>query len=295
MSTSNFTKPSRIRTTIETAFYGNNVKHVSSTSEAYKLASNSPGTICTDMPIYRPEHLGLDLNSKVLLFNDGSTTGRCADARRIVGKSGVSTDVYASLLRDAIFNSRNKTMYYTQSYIGLDRDFMVKAHLLVPQGYENILYNWLMNFQPLSETYKTMYKDSIPFPDEGDIFVFSDPDWQHVDFPEGLSLFHPINNCVALLGLKYFDKTQDYPAESPDNKFLITAQNCGATINDNGECILVTEDIRNGNGRAIKSKLWAPNRVDKFEEPVNVIIWLMKDPTLPPVIKINNPCLSAAM
>jgi phosphoenolpyruvate carboxykinase (ATP) len=76
---------------------------------------------------------------------------------------------------------------------------------------------------------------------------------------------------------------------------LITAQNCGATLNEEGKCVLVTEDIRNENGRAIKSKLWAPNRVDKFEEPINAIIWLMKDPTLPPVLKINDPALATVM
>jgi len=67
----------------------------------------------------------------------------------------------------------------------------------------------------------------------------------------------------------YFDKTQDYPLTSSANKYLITVQNCGATLDENGKCVLVTEDIRNGNGRAIKSKLWADNRVDKIDEPVD--------------------------
>ena len=58
---------------------------------------------------------------------------------------------------------------------------------------------------------------------------------------------------------------------------------------------MVTEDIRNGNGRAIKSKLWSPNRVDKFEEPVDAIFWLMKDPTMPPILKINGSILSSAL
>ncbi|HAE91795.1 MAG TPA: phosphoenolpyruvate carboxykinase, partial [Tissierella sp.] len=43
---------SPIRTTIESTFYGNNVVKVSSLSEAYKLAKNSPGTIVTDMPVH---------------------------------------------------------------------------------------------------------------------------------------------------------------------------------------------------------------------------------------------------
>lgn len=93
----------------------------------------------------------------------------------------------------------------------------------------------------------------------------------------------------------YFDKTQDYPLSSPDNKYLVTAQNCGATVDEDDKIVLVTEDIRNGNGRAIKSKLWSPNRVDKFDEPVNAIFWLMKDPTLPPVLKLKGAELASVM
>jgi phosphoenolpyruvate carboxykinase (ATP) len=80
-----------------------------------------------------------------------------------------------------------------------------------------------------------------------------------------------------------------------DNKFLLSVQNVGATQDDEGKVVVVTEDLRNGNGRAIKSKLWSPNRVDKFAEPVDAIIWLMKDPSIPPVIKVEDPVLASAM
>jgi phosphoenolpyruvate carboxykinase (ATP) len=93
----------------------------------------------------------------------------------------------------------------------------------------------------------------------------------------------------------YFDKTQDYPTYCDDNKYLLTAQNCSATIDEDGKVVLVTEDIRNGNGRAIKSKLWSPNRVDKIEEPVNAIFWIMKDPTIPPVVKLKGASLASVM
>ena len=93
----------------------------------------------------------------------------------------------------------------------------------------------------------------------------------------------------------YFDKTQDYPLTSEDNKYLLTLQNNGATLDENGKVVVVTEDIRNGNGRAVKSKLWSPNRIDKFDEPVNAIFWLMKDPTLPPVVKIKGAELASVM
>ncbi len=47
----------------------------------------------------------------------------------------------------------------------------------------------------------------------------------------------------------YFDKTADYPTGCPDNKFLLTAENCSATRDSEGKVVLVTEDIRNGNGQ----------------------------------------------
>jgi phosphoenolpyruvate carboxykinase (ATP) len=93
----------------------------------------------------------------------------------------------------------------------------------------------------------------------------------------------------------YFDKTADYPTNCEDNKYLLTAQNCSATLDEDGKVVLVTEDIRNGNGRAIKSKLWSPNRVDKIEEPVNAIFWIMKDPTLPPIVKLKGAALASVM
>ena len=103
-------------------------------------------------------------------------------------------------------------------------------------------------------------------------------------------------DCSAVaLEPSYFDKTQDYPLTAEENKFLISLMNCGATLDEEGKVVIVTEDIRNGNGRAIKSKLWAPNRVDKMEEPVNAIVWLMKDHSLPPVVKIDDPVLASVM
>ena len=66
-------------------------------------------------------------------------------------------------------------------------------------------------------------------------------------------------------------------------------------MDSEGKIQLVTEDIRNGNGRAIKSKLWSPNRVDKIAAPVNAIFWIMKDPTIPPVIKLKGAALASVM
>lgn len=372
------------RTTIESAFYGNNVKKVTDLKVAYEMAKNAPGTVETDMPVFEPEKIGLPPNANILLMNDGTTVGRFAGARVILGEVGVDEASIASVLREAAYNTRYKNMIHTEAYIGLDEDFIVKANLLVPETYENTFYNWLLNFQYVNDFYNEMYKNSKEIGNEPDIYILSDPDFVHPRFPEGLAYFDPEHNCACLLGMRYFgehkkgtltlawglanrngyaachgglkrmvrkdgkkhvmgvfglsgsgkstlthakhdgkydvtvlhddayiissengstvalepsyfDKTQDYPLTSDDNKFLITAQNCGVTIDVDGKKVLVTEDIRNGNGRAIKSKLWAPNRVDKMDEPINSIVWLMKDHTLPPVLKIEDPTLASVM
>ncbi|MBB2184706.1 phosphoenolpyruvate carboxykinase (ATP) [Lachnospiraceae bacterium MD1] len=380
---------SRTRSIIEAAFYGNNVVKINTLKEAYELAKNSPGTIVTDMPVYRGEEFGLEPDAKVLLFNDGSITGRYAAARRIAGEPNVNCDKLDKLVMDAIYDCRWKTMYHAEVFIGLDPEFMVKAHLLIPEGEENIMYNWMLNFQYMSDNYIKMYKSSRPLGDEPDIYIFSDPQWKgttqtDISDPNCLCYFNTPTNCAAILGMRYFgehkkgtltigwaianrngyaschggqkrynlangksyvasvfglsgsgkstithakhggkydvtvlhddafvintetcssvameptyfDKTQDYPTYCDDNKYLLTAQNCSATIDEDGKLVLVTEDIRNGNGRAIKSKLWSPNRVDKIAEPVNAIFWIMKDPTIPPIVKLKGASLASVM
>ncbi len=375
---------SQSRAVIETVFYGNNVVKINSIAEAYELAIKSPGAIVTDIPVYRPETMGLPSDAKVIVFNDGSVTGRCAAARRILGSEGVNEKEYALKVADAIYNVRYKKLYHAEAVIGLDKDFMVKAHLCIPEGEETLLYSWLLNFQFMTAEYKEMYKNSKLIEGEGDIYIFSDPQWKHADHPLGLTYFDPQHNCAALLGMRYFgehkkgtltlawgianrhgyaschggqkrynladgskfvvsvfglsgsgkstithakhggkyditvlhddafvistengssvaleptyfDKTQDYPLDNPDNKYLVTIQNNAVTVDEDGNKVLLTEDLRNGNGRAIKSKIWSPNRVDKIPEATDAIIWLMKDPTLPPVLKITDPVLAATM
>ena len=376
-----------IRTTIETAFYGNNVSPVKDLKEAYGLAKNSPGTVeLTGMPVHRPAELGLPEDANVLLFNDGAIFGRCAAARRIVGHPGVSVPELATLLREAIHNARFRRFYSAQAIIGLEEDFMVKANLMVPEGFENNLYSWMLNFQYLNEEYAERYKNSRELPNDGDLYVYADPYWSHPDYPLGLAFFSPEQNCAAILGMRYFgefkkgtltlawgaaarngyaschgglkryelkdgsgkkyvlavfglsgsgkstithakhkdkynvtvlhddaviinvkkkyaialepayfDKMQDYPIGCPDNKYLLSLQNCGVTRNAEGKLMVVSEDIRNGNGRAVKSRFWTPNRIDRIDEPLNAICWLMKDPTLPPVVRLTGPSLASAM
>lgn len=372
---------SRNRLIIETAFYRNNVIKIKSLAHAYELAKNSSGTIVSDLDIYNTADLGLPSDAKVLLFNDGAITGRQALVRRLINNS--NADHYGNILRNSVFNSRKKKMYHAIVYVGLHEDFMVKAHLLIPEGYENTLYSWLLNFQNETVEMDKMYERSSKI-DEGDIFLYSDPDEFVKDFNDGISIFDHKNNCGALLGLRYFgehkkatltmawtvasrnnytachggqkrfnlpnnktfiagvfglsgsgkstithskhngkfditvlhddafiisnkdgssismepayfDKVQDYPTNSEDNKFLLTMQNVGATYDDHNKLVPVTEDIRNGNGRCLKSKYWTPHRAYKFDNKVDAIFWIMKDNALPPILKVNSNILASTL
>ncbi len=375
---------SQARTTIESAFYGNNVVPVTDLEQAYELARRSPGTVeMTGMPVHRPVEQGLPAGANVLLMNDGTVVGRCAAARKIVGEPGVNMADLAPLLREAVYGARFRTFYSAEAYIGLQEDFMVKAHLMVPKDFENLVYNWLLNFQYMNEDYDRMYASSRRM-DDGDIFVFADPDWSSPDYPYGLAFFDPLHNCAAVLGMRYFgelkkgtltlawgiaarngyaschgglkrynlqggrsfvaavfglsgsgkstitharhgdkydvtvlhddafviqtkekysialepsyfDKVQDYPMGCDDNRFIISLQNCGVTRGADGLLQAVTEDLRNGNGRAIKSRFWSPRRVDRIDEPIDAIFWLMKDSSLPPVVKLKDPDLAAVL
>lgn len=368
----------RVRSTIETAFYRNNVVKVTSLKQAYELAYNAPGTIVTSQKVLHAEELGLPKDAHVLLFNDGGITGRQAALRRLLNDS--NTKEFSTLLRNVEFETRKKKMYWGQAYVGLDHDFMVKANLLVPEGYENTLYNWLLNFQVVNDEWTKKYNESKVL-DEGEIFIISDPDMFPQEYPNGLAFFAENSNCACLLGMKYFgehkkgtltlawsiaarngytachggqklfddygkvigvfglsgsgkstitlsdhngkmkttvlhddafiisnkdgssislepsyfDKTQDYPLTKEQSKYFLTIQNCGATVDKDGNVVPVTEDIRNDNGRTVKSIFATSKRVYKIGNPCNAIFWIMKDNTLPPVVKVKSPELASAM
>ena len=88
--------------------------------------------------------------------------GVYATARRISGEPGVNCAALDLVAMDAVYESRWKTMYHAECFVGLDPEFMAKAHLLIPEGEENLLYNWMINFQYMSDEYVKMYKKSQP-------------------------------------------------------------------------------------------------------------------------------------
>ena len=374
---------SKLRSTIETAFYGNNVKPVTSVAEAYTLATQEPGVILLDMPVFKPEEQGLPADAKILVTNDGKTTGRYAKARRIIGDEGIDEVELAGIARDAVYDSRNKEWISTQVVVGLDQKFTARAHLMIPKDHASIMYSWIMNFKFFDEATKDFYNNSKDI-SEGDIYIYSDPDYVVPGHPGGLAIFDPAHNCAMILGMRYFgehkkgtltlawslanrygyvachggmkrynlktgksftigvfglsgsgkstlthekhngrydisilhddayiintndlssiameptyfDKMQDYPVEHTANKYLLTLQNVGVTLDENGNKVVLAEDVRNNNGRAIKSQFWTDNRVNHVDEPVNAIVWLMKDKTLPPILKIDDPVLASTM
>lgn len=374
---------SKLRSTIETAFYGNNVKPVTSVAEAYTLATQEPGVILLDMPVFKPEEQGLPADAKILVTNDGKTTGRYAKARRIIGDEGIDEIELAGIARDAVYDSRNKEWISTQVVVGLDQKFTARAHLMIPKDHASIMYSWVMNFKFFDDAVKEFYNNSKDI-SEGDIYIYSDPDYVVPGHPGGLAIFDPAHNCAMILGMRYFgehkkgtltlawslanrygyvachggmkrynlkngesftigvfglsgsgkstlthekhngrynisilhddayiintndlssvameptyfDKMQDYPVEHPANKYLLTLQNVGVTLDENGNKVVLAEDVRNNNGRAIKSQFWTDNRVNHVDEPVNAIVWLMKDKTLPPILKIDDPVLASTM
>ena len=374
---------SKLRSTIETAFYGNNVKLVTSVAEAYTLATQEPGVILLDMPVFKPEEQGLPADAKILVTNDGKTTGRYAKARRIIGDEGIDEVELAGIARDAVYDSRNKEWISAQVVVGLDQKFTARAHLMIPKDHASIMYSWVMNFKFFDDAVKEFYNNSKDI-QEGDIYIYSDPDYVVPGHPGGLAIFDPAHNCAMILGMRYFgehkkgtltlawslanrygyvachggmkrynlkngesftigvfglsgsgkstlthekhngrydisilhddayiintndlssvameptyfDKMQDYPVEHPANKYLLTLQNVGVTLDENGNKVVLAEDVRNNNGRAIKSQFWTDNRVNHVDEPVNAIVWLMKDKTLPPILKIDDPVLASTM
>ena len=372
---------SRLKSTVETAFYSNNVTLVSTMEDAYNRSLESPNTIVLDAEVKHAEELGLPAGAKQLLTQDGRVFGRTAKARRNYGYNPEEDEKLLGIVRDAIFQGSHEPFLRSSAYVGLAEDFMVKAHITMPATQSNNLYSWLMNFQITNPVYDELYAKSKKYP-ENDLYIFFYPEFKHPDYPMGLSYFDSNHNVVAILvlnyvgeikkgtltvawgtaarhgyvachgGLKifrtesdahvasffglsgsgkstlthakhdgrydiqvlhddafivsiadgssialepsYFDKTNDYPAGHPEQDYFVTLQNVGVTLDENGKKALVTEDIRNGNGRTVKSRYSTANRVDQIIDPIDAIYWIMKDDSLPPIVKITDPLLASA-
>lgn len=348
---------SSFKVLIETAFYSNNVELIPDLTSAYKKAFHSRGVIVTDMPVKYPKKIGLPSHAKMLLFNDGQVVGRTSAARVVIGESKQEPDYYEGILREALYQAKNQTFYQGNVLVGLHEDFMVRSHLLIPEGFEMNLYSYLLNFQIENDAWSQKYQASTKF-NENDIYIFANPEWSHPDFPNGLALFDPTHNVAAILGLRYFgelkkatltlawgtahrqnfvachgglkqyhlkeqnytmavfglsgsgkstitlaphhnyqvdvlhddafivnkttsssialepayfDKTQDYSLADTSTSYFLTMQNVGVTLDQSGKKVPVLQDIRNGNGRTVKSRFSTPHRLDYINEKLNAI------------------------
>lgn len=374
---------SMVRSTIESAFYGNNVHEVTSVAEAYELAKNAPGTIVTDLPILHTKELGLPSDAKQLVNNHGRILGRTASARHFVGRVDRPDDdenELAGSLREDIFKGSEEKFLSATVLVGLDPNFALKAHLMIPENYAFNLLSYILNFQFFDAEADKIYKKSKHY-NEGDIYFYCDPNVTDADYPDGLAVFDAQHNSAAVFGLRYFgelkkgtltlawaiahrhgytachggekafhfedkndkvfaffglsgsgkstlthathggkyditvlhddafiisredgssialepayfDKTHDYPAGHHETKYYTTVMNCAVTLNKDGKKVLVTEDLRNGNGRTIKSRYTSKNRVDVEKDPITALFWIMKDGSLPPIIKIDDPVVA---
>ena len=376
-------KFSRVRATIESAFYGNNVHEVTSVAEAYQLAKQVPGTIVTDVPILHTQELGLPTGATQLVDNHGRVLGRTASARHFIDNPKEDPEALAGDLREDIFRGSKKPFLSATVIVGLDPSFSLKAHLMVPQDAAFNLLSYILNFQFFDSEAQALYQGS-KFYDEGDLYFYCDPDTIDPKYPKGLAIFDAPHNCAAVFGLRYFgelkkgtltlawavahrhgytachggekafhfknkpdkvfafyglsgsgkstlthathggryditvlhddafiisrddgasvalepsyfDKTHDYPSGTHETKYMMTVMNCAVTLNEKGQKVLVTEDLRNGNGRTIKSRYTSKNRVDVEKNPITALFWIMKDGSLPPILKIDDPILAATM
>lgn len=370
------------RAAIGSAFYANSVRRTTM-AELYALALQQPEVISTTQPMYDPERFGLPKNAKILVSNDGAVVGRTARARRLVRQlDKAEGEKLKAILLDAIYQFNRRKGLWLRGIVGLHKDFMVKAHLLSPVTDAKNMLDWGLNFTPFMKPWDRLYKKSRDL-GEPDILVFADPEWRSPEYPSGLALIDEAENCMAILGMRYFgerkkgtltlawtigvrhnmvachggiktignnppmavfglsgsgkssitnshdhagtlktdekvtvihddaflvdlennitvalepalfDKTDSVKFDDPDIKYFLSAQNVAVVGTSNGKRKLLGEDIRNDNGRCIKSRDMF-NHADYCEAP-NKVIWLQKDTSLPPICRVNSAVLSVAM
>lgn len=158
----------------------------------------------TSQPMHNPGQFGIPEDAKVLVSNDGGIFGRTARARRLTRTfSKVEKDKYRSLLAEATYQLNKRPGLWLEGIIGLHPDFMIRAHLLSPETDAKNMLDWGINFLPFMPPWSELYEKSRAL-DEQDILVLADPDWTNSEFKDGLVIIDEDQNCIAILGLRYF-------------------------------------------------------------------------------------------
>jgi phosphoenolpyruvate carboxykinase (ATP) len=101
------------------------------------------------------------------------------------------------------------------------------------------------------------------------------------------------NNISMALEPSLFDKTDEVKEDDPIITYFLSGQNLAVHEDENGYRKVICSDIRNRNGRCIKPR-------DMFNHKDSCIIagkviWLQKDTSLPPIMRIENVDLAVAM
>jgi len=94
------------------------------------------------------------------------------------------------------------------------------------------------------------------------------------------------HNFTVALEPTLFDKTDAVEFEDPVISYFYSAQNVAVTVLPDGSKKMVCRDIRNENGRCLKTRDMF-NHADFCERP-GMVIWLQKDTSLPPICKVNS-------
>ncbi|OGG06674.1 MAG: hypothetical protein A3F83_06780 [Candidatus Glassbacteria bacterium RIFCSPLOWO2_12_FULL_58_11] len=97
------------------------------------------------------------------------------------------------------------------------------------------------------------------------------------------------NNLSMALEPNLFDKTDRGWTE----EMVFSFMNVGVVVID-GKKIPLLNDVRNANGRCLKSRDVLGTVADKTGKP-DYVVWLMKDSTLPPIVRLDDPILAVSM
>jgi len=103
----------------------------------------------------------------------------------------------------------------------------------------------------------------------------------------------PTEKVCYVLEPTLFDKMDQRGLDHPEWKYAITAQNCGVFMRD-GKLFPVGQDLKNPNSRAMLDRDLLQNYSDSTGFP-DAICWLMKDSTLPPIVRFDDINLGLAM
>ena len=95
--------------------------------------------------------------------------GRTASARRIFEDLDEGTkQIRENFKRGCVSKVANASFYHTKVIVGLSEEFSVQSGFADPEGFENNLYSYLLNFQPANSKILKTYQKSVSF-DEGDL------------------------------------------------------------------------------------------------------------------------------